>query len=353
MAEPVAIAGAASRSGTLPVIEAAIRETVLAALADAGLGSLDEIDAVVTVGSDLLDGGMVATRSGLAGSYGRSLITVPSSSGHALAAAVAMIEAGTAGATLLVGWGEGSNFAEVDGRITQADPFYARPRGAGAGALAALQAQRLVAMGRVAPFELDRYVRAMSQRAADGGTGIDADIPAWLTTTWCDGVSALVLTGEAERRGRARIADFGTSFQPYCPEPDDLDPERWVATAAAAMRRPERLEGVAPVAVEVCGPTALAEATAVDGLLGRWGWPGTDPRVNATGGGSLAFYGPATGLRQVVGAVAALRAGGAMPSLPAPDAGRSAEGPATAVVVDLAGPIGQATTVIVLEGGAS
>lgn len=336
MVESVAIAGVAARVGRLPGLEAAIRATVLEALEDAGFGSLDEIDSVVTVGSDILDGGMVATRSGLAGSYSRSLVTVPSSSGHALGAAVAMIEAGDAGNTLLVGWGEGTNFENVDGRIIQADPFYTRPLGADAATLSALQAQWLLHHGRVDRVRLDRYAQTMGARAGSGSEAPSEGVPLWLRTTWSDGVCALVLTASAPSPGSVSIADFGTSFQPYCPEPGDLDPAGWVTVAQAGMREPGLLEKVDPVAVEVCGPSQLVEAAAISGLLEHWGWQEADARVNRTGGGATAYFGPATGLRQIVSATTELRAN--------PESSG-----ASAVVVDLGGPIGQATTVLVVD----
>src|SRR5690606_24319289 len=135
-----------------------------AALAAAEM-PLDAVDMVVTVGSDVLDAGMGATRSGIAGAYGREIVTVPSSAGHAFAAAHAMVESGQARTVLLAGWGQGTKFAGIDGRYVQADPFYARPVGADAAAMSALQAWRLFSAGRLDEDGLARYGNLMRRRA--------------------------------------------------------------------------------------------------------------------------------------------------------------------------------------------
>lgn len=316
----VRIAGHAMQVGRLAGrgIEAAVREVVGAALARAGI-TLDEVDTLVTVGSDILDGAMVATHSGIAGSYGHSLLTVPSSAGHALAAALSMIQGGGARNVLLAGWGEGSKFAELDGRIIQADPFYARPLGAGAAEMAALQAQRLVATGRLRQETAARYAERMAGRA-----GITAGRVGWLATGWCDGACALMLTTDGPG---ATIGEIGTAFEPYAPEPDALDPAGWVAAASAGFD----LHGLA--AIEVGGPTPMSEMAAAAGLRAVLGWDALDERINPSGGGAVAHFGPATGLCRMVAAAEAARDGG------------------RAAAIDLAGPIGQATTVVVLEGG--
>jgi hypothetical protein len=333
----VRIAGSASRVGDSFgwSIDAAIRESVLSALSAAGMTSLDEIDTLVTVGSDILDATTVAGHSGIAGSYGHSLLTVPSSAGHALAAAVVLIESGAARNVLLAGWGEGSKFEEVDGRLIQADPFYARPLGAGAAELAVLQAQRLVTSGRLDVDDVVRYAQEMSSRSPSL-TSSDSE---WLRTIWCDGVCALVLALGSEGDGGISVSDFGSSFQPYCPEPEDLDPSRWVSAAQSAMRSPEALDLGNLIALEVGGPTAACEVAAVADLLGKQGWDATDPRVNSSGGSARAYFGPATGLQRLVSAADALERAG------------SASERSLAAVIDLAGPIGQATSLIVLERG--
>ena len=112
MTGDVRIAGTGERVGGDVGVEVSVRGAVQDALAAAKM-VLNDVDLVVTVGSDILDGGMVGTRSGIAGAYGRELISVPSSGGHALAAAVAMIESGQARTVLLAGWGEGKKFSEL------------------------------------------------------------------------------------------------------------------------------------------------------------------------------------------------------------------------------------------------
>ncbi|HVV94778.1 MAG TPA: hypothetical protein VHD15_15305 [Hyphomicrobiales bacterium] len=325
MTATVAIAGTGMRVGrAIGPIEDAVRAAVRDALAGAGMTSPDGVDMIVTVGSDILDGAMVATRSGIAGAYGRELMTVPSSAGHAFAAAVALIESGQANRVLLVGWGEGTKFGVRDGRTIQADPFYARPLGATPAVLATLQAQRLA--GRAIDVEAAAgYGAAMRARAGlpplSGPAG-------WLVPGWCDGAAALVL---AAGSAGVAVADFATIFHPYCPEPDELDPARWVEEATGRLRRPEALR--APLgAIEVGAPTPFCEAAAVRDLLAGQGWTVGDSRLNPSGGGAVAHFGPATGLARIVSVADAI--------------GGSGHGAA----LDLAGPVGQATTVIVLGG---
>jgi len=297
-------------------LEFAVHETVLAALADANL-TLDAIDTVVTAASDTLDGIMVATRSEIAGSNGRAYMHIPSSAGHALAAAATMIEAGMAHHVLLVGWGEGSKFNEQDSRGIQADPFFARPVGADPLTVAALQAQFLFAAGRIDFPTADAYAHRMAERAWPGQSILSGSVPIWLRTGWCDGAVALVLGRSEEYPPAVRIRDFATSFQPYTPQ--DLDPAAWVADAIGPLSTPLDV-------VEISAPTPVCEARAGMTLAGE---------INPSGGGATAYFGIATGLKRVAAAASALRGG---------QFGK---------VIDLAGPIGQALTVVSLDRSAT
>jgi hypothetical protein len=325
MTARAALEGWSARIGLEPdeAMEDMVGAVVRAALTDANLG-LDDIDMVVTCASDLLDGGMVATRSGIAGSYGRELMTVPSSAGHAFAAAATQIESGAARTVLLVGWGEGSKRVARDSRIIEADPFYTRPLGADAVAMAALQAQRLAGKGRIVPDEVRAYRDSMARRA---GVVANTETNRWLHPSWADGAAAIVLTA---RGGHVVVQDFGTAFEPYCPEPDRLDPAAWVA---AAMPRFSAL-----AAIECGGPTPFAEVAAVADLLLSQDWGIGDTRFNRSGGSAVAHLGPAAGLQRIV-AVADYLA--------------SAPPGAVGAVIDLAGPIGQAATVVLLQAGAA
>jgi hypothetical protein len=330
-AVPVAIAGSAERIGRDVAMDAAVSQCVSAALAAAGL-ALADVDAVVTSGSDALDGGMVGVRGGIAGAYGRELMSVPSSGGHAFAAAVSLIQSGQARNVIVAGWGEGTKFALRDGRALQADPFYARPVGADAAAMTALQAQRLLADGVLTLEDVAAYGAAMRRRAglAEAKAGLAAGgIKPWLQTQWTDGACAVIL-----QRGDAgvRVADIGRSFRGYTPAADDLDPGGWIAAAMSGL---DGAAGDRLAMVEACGPAAVVELAALRPVLARAGWGAVDDRVNASGGGAAAFFGPATGLRHIALAARAL-------------AGRKGLG----IAIDLAGPIGQAASVFVLEGRA-
>jgi hypothetical protein len=331
MTGAVAIAGWGERRDAVP-IDRAVRDSVRDALAMAGLDAIDRVDMVVTVASDLLDGGMVATRSGIAGSYGRELMTVPSGAGHALAAAALQIESGAAETVLLAGWGEGNKAAARDSRIIEADPFYARPVGADAVALTALQAQRLAATGRLSPDVAADYATRMRARA--GAAALDkGDALSWLKPRWCDGAAALVLR-RATASDRLAVRDWGHAFEPYCPEPDRLDPAGWIRGAWAAMAEAPEMAVLPLAVIEAGAPAAIIEAAALTDLLVAQGGSLSDQRLNPSGGGAAAHFGPATGLQRLIAAAAFLMA---------------QSGPATGAVIDLAGPIGQAVSVILLE----
>lgn len=331
MATPVVIQGSGFRIGAPDVgpIDRAVQGAVGDALAAANL-QLESIDLVLSVGSDILDGAMVATRSGIAGSYGRQIMTVPSSAGHALAAALSMIESGDVHNVLLVGWGEGTKFAALDSRVIQADPFFARPVGADAVALSALQAQRLIADKRLNPEAAGRYGNVMRARANAANAHMGAG--QWLATQWCDGACALVLAPVTSKTGIA-VSDIGTSFEPYCPAPDRLDPADWVRSAIAAMADGSIVQGAALKVLEIGGPTPFSEIAAISGIVAK-DWDSTEIIINSSGGGAAAFFGPATGLRRIIAAADGLR---------------NATQGSVAGIVDLAGPIGQAVSVIALE----
>lgn len=344
MTKSVEIAGAAARTSRLfdTSLEFVVHDMVTAALASAKL-SLDAIDMVVTVASDIMDGVMVATRSEIAGACGRGFMNVPSSAGHALAAAIALIESGQAETLLLIGWGEGSKLRAHDYRGILANPFYDRPVGGEPAAMARLQAQRLQADGHLSETDMAQYLGAMAARTEHGGAG-DSDPLAWLAPQWCDGAAALVLrAASADKRDGVFINDVGVAFRSYCPMGDDLDPALWVRDAFAQRRDAGVSPGRAPVVVEASAPTAFCEARAVRGFLAGQNWQVAEGSVNRSGGGAAAHFGPATGLHGLA------KASGFFA-----DIDRGAE-PAGGLVIDLAGPIGQSVTVTLLEarGGRS
>lgn len=293
----VAILGAANRvdSAVVADLETEVRAAVSAALDAAGIG-LAEIDSVVTVASDTLDGVMVPIRAEIAGSFGKSCMNVPSSAGHAISAAIVLIESGQASRVLVAGWGAASKLGRHDVRAIQADPFHDRRAGATPQAVADLQALEL---------------RAEFDGLPEGAL------------TFTDGAVALVLGG-SESGGHTRIAETGCASRGYYPEDDGVDPALWVSEAMAKWRRP--VSG-APAQVAVCGPSRTSEARAVSAL-------------KATGAGdipsgSTAWFGPATALHQLALLDARLT------------------GPSTdeAVLLDLAGPMGQHVTCLHLVGG--
>jgi acetyl-CoA acetyltransferase len=315
--------------------EAAIHAAVTTAIRSAGLRSVSEIDMVITVASDMLDGIMVPTSSDFAASCGRAYMNVPSSAGHALAAATVMIESGQARSVLVAGWGQGSKLAEHDNRASHADPFYARPVGGEPAAMAVLQAQRLLATGRRSIADLEQYSAQMRRRsrpsvAAQSVSGNNA----WLTPVWCDGAAAMVLSNSAGE-GAVTISDFASVSRSYWPETDDLDPGRWVAEALRQLRDPSKHDGLSVVEAGATAP--FCEVYALEPVLAAQQWTLNHDRVNPSGGGASACFGPATGLARVIAVAQAL--GGRNPG----------GGPVSGMVLDLAGPLGQAVTAIRLQ----
>ena len=311
-------------------IDRAVQMSISSALASAQM-ELADIDMVLTVGSDIMDGAMVATRSGIAGSYSRQIMTVPSSAGHAFAAALSMIESGNVRNVLLVGWGEGTKFQALDSREIQADPFYARPVGADPVTMSVMQAQRLVSEGLIDPDEAGRYGDAMREHAKVTQSFIGA--ARWLGTRWCDGACALVMAPAHGPGRQVTIRDIGTSFEPYCPDPHRLNPADWVRSAVGAMSEGASLRGDALKVIEIGGPTPFSELAALSGICAK-SWQSAQPKFNLSGGGAAAHFGPATGLRRIICAAETLS---------------DADPGALAGIVDLAGPIGQAVSVIALE----
>ncbi|MFO1085280.1 MAG: hypothetical protein U1E21_11990 [Reyranellaceae bacterium] len=286
-------------------IDNLVHDVVTKALGECRL-TLADIDTVVTVASDTLDGLLVPVRGEIAGNLGRSYCHITSSAGHALGAAVVMIESGQAERVLLVGWGAMEKFGAFDPRTLQADPFHARPIGALPRAVASIQAQQLLDLGLLDSDALK------AQDAAEPNP--------------CDGAVAIVLEA---REGPCRVAvkDFASISRAYSPDDEVLDPAVWVREAVSLLKAADGI----PHDVEVAAPTVLGELRALDVLATQ-----QRTRRNGSGGGAAAWFGPATGLRQIAFAAEAL-------------AGQP-EG-SVSVAADLSGPLSQHVTVALLERG--
>lgn len=320
----VAIAGLAdavhpSWSGPIDTL---VHDVVTQALSSCGL-ELSDIDAVVTVASDTLDGLLVPLRGEIAGNLGRNYSHITSGAGHGFGAAVSMIEAGYSERTLLVGWGAVERFGQSDPRDIQADPFHARPVGALPNAVAALQLQQLFDLDRLDPVALRRHADAMTRLAwPTRQVPIETAKP-----NFCDGAVAIVLERQSDHRHVA-VRNFSSVSRAYSPDDEVLDPADWVLEALSAAA-PGALSK--PYCVEVAGPTIFGELRALDVLA-------KDASVhrNSSGGGALAWFGPATGLRQLSVAARAL-------------AGQPAGN--ISIAADLSGPLGQQVTLAILERG--
>lgn len=323
------IAGAACRidrqfaGGIEPVIREVVRSTL-----DAAAISLADIEMVVTVASDTLDGMMVPIRAELAGALGKNYLNVSSAAGHAVCAAAAAIEAGDADTVLIVGWGAASKLAIADGRANQFDPFYMRPLGATPKVMAALQKQILVASGALSENNIEAFRARMTDRVWEGGKG-DAS----QANGFCDGVAALVMRRASEGQGGIVISDHATASRSHNPLDGSFDPAAWVREAISGFSGARAKESAARGFIEVSGSSICAElrgivASVESGLVDCDG-----SSANSMGGGAAAWFGPATGLR----ALAMLCGDGEARDR---DAG---------LFVDLAGPLGQHVTSIFIE----
>lgn len=323
----VAIAAAASRvdrqfaSGIARPIRDVIRETLSAATL-----SLADVDLVVTVASDALDGMMVPIRAELAGALGKSYLNVPSSAGHAIAAAATALEAGDASTVLVVGWGAASKLAGDDGRANQFDPFYMRPAGATPEALAALQRRVLREAGRVSDDEIEAFRKRMADTLWPGGGSVPPE--------FCDGVASVLLRRAPEDGVGLFIADHATASRSHAPLDASLDPALWVGEAIAELRAERGANPSGNGFIEVSGSSACAEMRAIAASVASGLTACGSERANGTGGGAAAWYGPATGLRGFAD-LCRLRL-------------RDADA-ANGIFVDLAGPLGQLVTTVLIE----
>ncbi|GAA4339010.1 hypothetical protein GCM10023144_36700 [Pigmentiphaga soli] len=311
-------------------MDVVIRQAVLTALDESGM-SIQDIDSVVTVAGDTLDGLMVASGAEVAGSYGRRYMNVPSSAGHGLAAAATQIESQGAENVLLVGWGAATRYGGFDPRRNQADPFHARPIGASPAVVAALQANELGVLSGLDETALRAYVQEMSMRAWGKAAAAGASaVPDWARTGFCDGVAAIVLRPASDARRGVRVRDFASVSRGYSPEDDSLDPAKWVGEAVSALSGACARKDTYAV-VEAAAPTPIAEIRA----LSPFGFKSmAQKEFNPSGGGAAAHFGQATALYGVAETSRRLVAGG-----------KGAQG----LVVDLTGPLGQHVTAISLQ----
>lgn len=298
-------------------MDAVVQHVIRRALADAGV-ALAEVDMVVTVASDTLDGMMVPVRSDMAGALGKAYLNVPSSTGHALMAATVAIEAGEANTVLLVGWGAASKLAECDSRTNQLDPFWLRPLGVSISSLQAMQRHSLIDRGLLTDEAIEAHAFRM------GGIIWGTSQPG----SFCDGAAAIVLRRVEEDSAGYVVGRTGTASRSQIPLDGNIDPKLWVDEAMARIGA-ERAEFSF---VEVCGQTPPAELRALAAF------PGIEPETaNAHGGCSKAWFGPAAPLRNLAALHAASKQVGTQ----------------RGVLIDLAGPFGQHVTAIELRAGGS
>lgn len=323
------IHGAASRIGRPLVdgVEAAVQDVVQRALAAADL-SIAEIDLVVTVASDTLDGMMVPLRAELAGAFGKAYLNVPSSAGHAVCAAIAAIEAEDAASVLVVGWGAASKWKSADSRANEFDPFHTRPLGAAPDVLAVLQRQILLASNALTASEAEAFRLRMASLHPE------AESSGRLPYAFCDGAAALVLRAAPQRRGLV-LSEYGTSSRSHAPLDGSMDPAIWVRESIAEFLG-DKPHTPRSGRIETSGWTIYAEMRAIHALHDV-GYVACDGTANRHGGGAMAWFGPATGLRALADLCGDL----------ASDEKESAAD--SCLFADLAGPLGQHVTSLLIE----
>lgn len=262
--------------------------------------TLADIDTVVSCAIDSTDGGIAPLlRSAIAGALSRSYLHLEGSSGHAINAALSLLEAEQSRALLLVGWYEGTRQSAIQSMPLRADPFYRRPVGLTPLAAAAMQTNWLLAHRHITLAAARKFADTMRQRQASDPQRVrrvrlrniaDYPDPALLPDR-ADGACAAVLLAPGVSTHALPIIG-ATQFGPYFPTTDDFDPAAWVRDVSSNLKA----DGLSPheTALQMAAPNAVCELRARSALPDLDGGAWTRPGVH----GSLfaAHLGPLSGL---------------------------------------------------------
>jgi hypothetical protein len=324
-------------------LEALIARTVRDLLNDSG-ARLGEVDAVVALGNEQVDGGIsTLLLSEAAGSFGRSYLLVSGSSGAAVDAAVSLIRSGAARSVLVVGWGQMTKRCVDDLSPISSDPLFHQPLGVGARELSDLHIGQLVADGQVDAREASRYATTMKGRrrrsfslsrtrivrGRNAGSTIAHGGPRRHEPDRVDRATALLFrasgAGPAPEQRTARIVltdlvrgGSGAGWTGF-------DPRQW------RNRLPDELQRKARSAhfVELAAPNAHVELAVLSGLGMRASWE-ERAGLNREGGGLAGSSGASDGLARIERVFAGLDAA----------TRRSAHG----IVIELSGALGQSVS---------
>ncbi len=324
-------------------LDVLIHDAVSGALRQAS-AKLEDVDCVVSVSSDTIDGAIAPLlRSEACGARGRDYLNVTGASATAIGAASALMSSALAETVLVVGWGEFTKSVVNELPGLETDPAFQRPLGIGSLQLAAMQANWLIARGHVCQadgVEFADAMRARGQRLEELKKGRmkrlaaphEANPDGLCAQHMPDGIdraTALLLASKpANGPGRRLcIRSVATRFAPLWPEHQDLDPAVWVSE----VQKQCFSKGIdlAKLSIEVTSANAIIGLRALSALGAAGDWK-SNPLLNRFAGGVAGYNGAADGLARID---LLARAG-------------SAAAHRDALVIELAGPIGQATAAI-------
>jgi hypothetical protein len=342
------IAGSASsyakRRTNLDVL---IHDAVSGALRQAGT-PLEQVDCVVSVSSDTVDGAIAPLlRSEACGARGRDYLNVTGASAAAIGAASALISSALADTVLVVGWGEFTKSVVNEVPALETDPAFARPLGIGSLQLAAMQTRWLMARGLVSQADgvefadtmrarrqgLDELRKVRTKRLAAPREANQDGLCAQHMPDGIDRATALVLSRNAPRGPGRRlcIRQLATHFAPLWPEHQDLDPAVWVSQVLEQCF--SKGIDLGKLSIELTSTNAIIGLRALNALGPAGDWK-SNPLLNRFGGGVAGYTGAADGLARID--LWARAGSGESAAQAQPDG----------LVIELAGPIGQATAAI-------
>lgn len=342
------VLGAASRwPGPDQSLDALVAETVQAALLSANI-KLDDVDTVVALGNEQVDGGISPLlMAEAAGGLGRSYLFVTGASGDALHSALAFLGAGMAQTVLLVGWSQSTKPGVDDLSTLSTDPLFHQPLGLGLVELAAMHFARLEFDGLVDAREVRGYAEEMKRRRGRDRSLNGARIVRWsgrgsipfndgrkkpVGPDRIDRATALVLAAE-QRSATVRITDVAKADRSLVP--DEIDPRVWLDDVLRQIE--PNVSTVTDCAIiEVSAPSAYCEWRAL-GALGLGGTWSAREGFNRFGGGLAAYNGTADGLARLESAFRGL--------LEPLGVARSG------LVIEMSGPLGQSVTAVRLAAG--
>ena len=331
-------------------LDVLIHEAVAGVLRRTGT-TLDAVDCVVTVSSDTVDGAIAPLlRSEASGAPGHDYLHVTGASASAIHAALTLIKSSLAGTVLVVGWGEWTKKVVDEIPELETDPVFHRPLGIGSLQLASMQIGWLINRGLVSretaiafahamharKSNLDELRQARTRRLSAPREAPSLGLCRELMPEGVDRATALLLSSKKQDGASSRlcIGGIASRFKPLWPQREDLDPALWVSEV---LQQCGLNHGdLAGMAIEVSSTNAVIGLRALSALGTAGDWT-KNSFLNRFGGGLAAYNGAADGLARID---LLARVGFGETSGPTPKG---------SLVIELAGPLGQATASIHLS----